>query len=54
MCHRHHAWAPEGTRIYAIGGLETLQSYGIDAGAYYSGHLTAAVLKGDEVWFLQT
>ena len=26
----------------------------VDTGAYYSGHLTAAVLEGDEVWFLQT
>jgi len=26
----------------------------VDTGAYYSGHLTAAVLERDEVWFLQT
>ena len=41
---------------HSIGATPQIQSNRIcvDTGAYYSGHLTAAVLEGDEVWFLQT
>lgn len=41
---------------HSIGRTPQIQNNRIcvDTGAYYSGHLTAAVLERDEVWFLQT
>ena len=41
---------------HSIGATPQIQTNRIcvDTGAYYSHHLTAAVLEGNEVWFLQT
>jgi serine/threonine protein phosphatase 1 len=41
---------------HSIGATPQIQTNRIcvDTGAYYSGHLTTAVLEGNEVWFLQT